>query len=82
MPVYTTALTSSTGEGIIAFSGTIQTSGFLSGYAVGNASYIDDVTIIPESYNSLLYGPIKIRHSGSLTVSQNAIAKIKDIEDA
>ena len=82
MPVYTTALTSSTGEGIIAFSGTIQTSGFLSGYAVGNASYIDDVTIIPESYNSLLYGPIKIRHSGSLTVSQGAIAKIKDIKDA
>ena len=82
MPVYTTALTSSTGEGVITLSGTIQTSGFLSGYAVGNASYIDDVTIIPESYNSLLYGPIKIRHSGSLTVSQNAIAKIKDIEDA
>ena len=58
MPIFTTALSSSTGQGTIELSGTIQASGFL------------------------LYGPIKIRHSGSLTVSQNAIAKIKDIEDA
>ena len=81
MPVYTTAITGSTGTGIVQFSGSMETAGFLSGLGVGNASKINQATSVPEFYNSVLFGPIRIIHTGSLTVGSGSAVKITDIED-
>jgi len=81
MPIFTTALTGSTGAGHIAFSGSIETSGFLSGLGVGNAKWMNSPTEVPEDYRSLLYGPIWINHTGSLRIREGAIVKIQDIVD-
>jgi archaellum component FlaG (FlaF/FlaG flagellin family) len=82
VPIYTTAITGSTGTGVVQFSGSMKTAGFLSALGVGNASVINHPTTIPEDYNSLLYGPITVKHTGSLTISSGAAIKIKDLEDA
>tara|TARA_R110000824_G_scaffold113687_7_gene263614 strand:+ start:3998 stop:4246 length:249 start_codon:yes stop_codon:yes gene_type:complete len=82
VPVYTTAITGSDGTGIVQLSGSIKTAGFLSALGIGNATKINHPTIIPENHNSILFGPIKIIHTGSLTVNSGSAVKIKDIEDA
>ena len=81
MPVYTTAITGSTGDGIVQFSGSMRMAGFVSALGVGNAATINHPTIVPEDYNSLFFGPITVKHTGSLTISSGAAVKIKDIED-
>ena len=81
MPVFTTQITGSTGDGAVQLFGTIKTAGFLSGLAVGNAATINVSTTVPESYNSVLFGPITIDTDGTLTISDGAVVKIKDIED-
>ena len=81
MPVYTTAITGSTGDGIVQISGSIKIAGSVHGLALTNASVINHPTNIPENYNSLLYGPITLKHTGSLTIGSGAAVKIKDLED-
>ena len=82
MAVYTTKITGSAPDGIVQFSGSIKTAGALTALAMANASTIHHPTTIPENYNSLLYGPITIgKHTGSLTISDGAAVKIKDLVD-
>ena len=81
MPIFTTAITGSTGAGFIQLSGSVKTAGFLSSLGYGNASKINHPTKVPEFYNSVLFGPIRIIHTGSLTIASGSTVKIKDIED-
>jgi len=82
MPVFTTAITGSTGTGVVALSGTIETSGFISSMGVGNATTISLATTVPKNYNSILYGPITIGTNGTLTIGSDSAVKIIDIENA
>jgi archaellum component FlaG (FlaF/FlaG flagellin family) len=81
MAVFTNAISSSASSGVLQLSGTIETAGFISALGLGNASVINHPTTIPRDYNSLLYGPITIKHTGSLMISSGAAIKIKDLED-
>jgi len=81
MAVFTTSITGSTGAGVVQFSGSMETAGFLSSMGYGNASKINHPTTVPEFYNSVLFGPIRIIHTGSLTIGSGSVVKIKDIED-
>jgi hypothetical protein len=75
-------ITGSTGQGVVQLSGSIQTAGFLSALGIGNATVINHPTTVPENFNSLLYGPITVKHTGSLTITEGSAVKIKDIQDA
>ncbi len=61
--------------------GSVFNAGFASAMGFGNASTINVASTVPASYNSVLYGPITIGTAGTLTISENAIVKIKDISD-
>ena len=46
-----------------------------------NATAIDENTTLPVSYNSVMYGPITINASKTLTISTGSALKIRDISD-
>ena len=81
MPVFTTAITGSTAAGVVALSGSVETTGFFSSAGFGNSTTIDTLASVPENYNSVLYGPITVGANGTLKINNNSIVKIKDIED-
>ena len=82
MAINTSAISSSLDSGHIAVSGSVMARNYISAMGIGNASVINHPTTIPANYNSLLYGPITLKHTGSLIISSGAAIKIKDLADA
>ena len=80
MTIHTSKITGSAGAGIIQLSGTIEALSFVSAVGVGNSSSIDATVTVPSNYNSVLFGPITITET--LTITSTAAVKIKDIADA
>jgi len=67
--------------GNFSLTGSANIAGLVSAVATGNTSSINTNTTIPPGYNYVMYGPITIIAGKTLTVSDTANLKIKDISD-
>ena len=61
-------------------SGSAEIDGFVKVLGIGNSTTISEPMTIPANYNSVLFGPITITET--LTITSTAAVKIKDIADA
>tara|TARA_R110000824_G_scaffold341409_1_gene527849 strand:+ start:54 stop:398 length:345 start_codon:yes stop_codon:yes gene_type:complete len=64
----------------LTVTGSVATDVVLAG-AFSNATTIAGPTTVPANHNSLLYGPITVGDNGTLTISVDAVVKIKDFGD-
>ena len=67
-------------SGSLYASGSAEVNGFVQTLGVGNSTTVSKAITIPANYNSVLYGPITITET--MTITSGAAVKIKDIEDA
>ena len=81
MAIFTSKITGSGGDGVVQLSGSIQSAGFLSAIGFGNIGTIAVASSIPAGYNAVLYGPITVGSSGTLTINATSSLKIIDIEN-
>ena len=61
------------------FTGSIDTTAFISAIGMGNARNINVSVSVPTDYNSVLFGPITIGTNGALTINSGSAVIIKDI---
>jgi hypothetical protein len=66
--------------GSLYVSSSAEVNGFMRTLGVGNSTVISSPTTVPANYNSVLFGPITITET--LTITSTAAVKIKDIADA
>ena len=67
-------------SGSLYASSSAEINGFVKVLGIGNSTTISKPMTIPANYNSVLYGPITIAET--LTITSTAAVKIKDIADA
>ncbi len=66
----------------LSLTGSLHSSGLIAAAALGNAAAISSDTVIPAGHNYVMYGPITINDTKTLTITDTANLRIRDISDA